>query len=70
MRGPLKGCEILRIPHYPYNRLTDGGEVVGLTHRSRSIPTETVFLLLSLVLVSVRELSNPQGVRLRYRVHH
>jgi hypothetical protein len=28
---------MLRIPHYLYNRLTDCGEVVSLTHRSRSL---------------------------------
>jgi hypothetical protein len=30
--GGLYGCEMLRILHYLDNRLTDGGEVVGLTH--------------------------------------
>jgi hypothetical protein len=34
-RGGLQGCDMLRIPHCLDNRLTDGGEVVSLTHRQR-----------------------------------
>jgi hypothetical protein len=29
--GPW-GCEMSRLPHFLDNRLTDGGEVVSLTH--------------------------------------
>jgi hypothetical protein len=32
-RGGLYDCEKLRIPHWLYNPLTDGDEVVSLTHR-------------------------------------
>jgi hypothetical protein len=32
-RGGLKGCETLRLPHFPDSRLTDDGEVVSLTRR-------------------------------------
>jgi hypothetical protein len=32
-RGDPEGCETLRLPHFLYNRLTDGGEVVSLTRR-------------------------------------
>jgi hypothetical protein len=35
-RGGLYGCEILRISHCLDIRLADGGDVVSLTHRSRS----------------------------------
>jgi hypothetical protein len=34
-RGGLYDWEILRIPSYPYNLHTDGGEVVGLTEERR-----------------------------------
>jgi hypothetical protein len=37
-RGGLWRFEILRIPHCLDNRLTDGGKVVSLKHRPRSIP--------------------------------
>jgi hypothetical protein len=30
------GCEMLRIPHFLQNQLTDGGEAVSLTCRPRS----------------------------------
>jgi hypothetical protein len=36
------GCEMLRISHCLDNRLTDGSEVVGLTHRQRSTPQITI----------------------------
>jgi hypothetical protein len=42
-RGSLQGCEMLRIPHCLDNRLTDGGKVVGLTHRPRSAPQKHYF---------------------------
>jgi hypothetical protein len=29
-RGGLQGCEMLKIPHYPYNRLTDS-EVISFS---------------------------------------
>jgi hypothetical protein len=32
-RGGPEGCERLRLPHFLDNRLTDGGEVVSITHR-------------------------------------
>jgi hypothetical protein len=41
-RGGLWGCEMLRIPHFPDSRFTDGGEV-SLTHRSRSSVSVTHF---------------------------
>jgi hypothetical protein len=37
-RGGLWGCEMLRIPHYLDNRLTDGGKVVSPTHRPHFTP--------------------------------
>jgi hypothetical protein len=37
-RGGLYGCEMLRIPHILYNRLTDGGKVVSPAHRPLSTP--------------------------------
>jgi hypothetical protein len=45
--GPLV-CETSRLPHFLDNRLTDGDEVVSLTHRA---PFTTGR---SLVLISVR----------------
>jgi hypothetical protein len=42
-RGGLHGCEMLRIPYCLYSRLTDGGEVVSLTHRPRSTPQKHNF---------------------------
>jgi hypothetical protein len=33
-RGGPWGCETSRLPHFLDNRLTDGGEVVSLKHRS------------------------------------
>jgi hypothetical protein len=32
-RGVPEGCEMSRLPHFLDNPLTDGGEVVRLTHR-------------------------------------
>jgi hypothetical protein len=40
--GP-KGCERLMLPHFLGSRLTDGGEVVSLTHRPPFIPKEILF---------------------------
>jgi hypothetical protein len=37
--GPW-GYETSRLPHFLHNRLTDGGEVVSLTHRSPFTPQE------------------------------
>jgi hypothetical protein len=48
---------MLKIPHCLDNRLTDGGEVVSLTHRSRSTPHKDVYL--SLAFISVRGRVNP-----------
>jgi hypothetical protein len=50
------GCEKLRIPHYLYNWLIVGGEVVSLTRRWHlTFPPDR-----SLALISV-SLSQPQG---------
>jgi hypothetical protein len=38
---------MLRIPHYLDSRLTDGGEVVSLTHRPRSTPQKHNFFSVS-----------------------
>jgi hypothetical protein len=32
-RGSPQGYETSRLPHFLGNRMTDGGEVVSLTHR-------------------------------------
>jgi hypothetical protein len=32
-RGGQDGCELLRLPQFPDNQLTDEGEVVSLTRR-------------------------------------
>jgi hypothetical protein len=37
-RGGPQVCETSKLPHYLYNRLTDGGEVVTLMRRSLFIP--------------------------------
>jgi hypothetical protein len=37
--GPY-GCETSRLPHFVHSRLTDGGEVVGLTHWPPFTPRE------------------------------
>jgi hypothetical protein len=42
-RRSLYGCEMLRIPYCLDNRLTDGGKVVSLTHRSRCTPQKHFF---------------------------
>jgi hypothetical protein len=39
-RGGPEGYETSRLPHFLDNRLTDGGEVSSLTHRSSFIPQE------------------------------
>jgi hypothetical protein len=39
----LQGCEIFRIPHCLDNRLTDDGEVIGLTRRPCSSPLRLFF---------------------------
>jgi hypothetical protein len=39
-RGDPYGCETSRLPHFLYNRLTDGGEVVILTPRPLFTPQE------------------------------
>jgi hypothetical protein len=41
--GGLYGIEMLRITHCLHNRLTDGGNVVSLTHRQRIIPDKHYF---------------------------
>jgi hypothetical protein len=56
----LIGLRDTRHPTFLDNLLTDGGEVVSLTHRRRALlPINIIFLLL--VLISVR-LSKPQGL--------
>jgi hypothetical protein len=37
-RGGPKGCDMLRLPHFLDNGLTDGGEAVGLTRRPPFTP--------------------------------
>jgi hypothetical protein len=37
-RGGPYGCETSRLPHFLYNRLTDGGEVVSFTRRPTFTP--------------------------------
>jgi hypothetical protein len=44
--GGLYGCEMLRALHCVDNRLTDGGEVVGLTHRPRPTLLKFYYFLL------------------------
>jgi hypothetical protein len=39
-RGGPWGCEMLRLPHFVNNRLTDGGKVVSLTRRTPFNPLE------------------------------
>jgi hypothetical protein len=51
-RGGLLDCEMLKIPHYADNRLTDSGEVESPKHLPRSSPRNMIFLLL--ILISVR----------------
>jgi hypothetical protein len=41
--GDLWSCEVLRIPHCLDNWLSDGGEVVSLTHRPRFSPSGNYF---------------------------
>jgi hypothetical protein len=36
--GGQKGREMSRLPHFLDNRLTDGGEIVSLTHRPPFMP--------------------------------
>jgi hypothetical protein len=43
-RRNLSGCEILRILHFLYNRLTDGGEVVSLARCPSRLLTNSVEL--------------------------
>jgi hypothetical protein len=38
--GGPQGCEMLRVPHYLDNRITDGGEVVSLTRRPPFTPQD------------------------------
>jgi hypothetical protein len=42
-RGGLQGCEMLRMPHCPDNRLTDGSQVVSLARRPRFTPQKHYF---------------------------
>jgi hypothetical protein len=51
--GGLLGCEMLRIPHYPDNRLIDGNKVVSPTHQPHFTPQKLFFLMFP-VLISVR----------------
>jgi hypothetical protein len=44
-RDSPQGCETSRLPHFLDNRLTDGGEVVSLTHRPPFTPGEDSWYL-------------------------
>jgi hypothetical protein len=44
-RGGPQGCETSRLPHFLYNRLTDGGEVVSLTRRPPYTPQNIPVLI-------------------------
>jgi hypothetical protein len=57
-RGGPQGCEMLRIPHCLDNPLTDGGEVLILTHRLRSTPQKH---FLPLVFIYVRAFVNSRA---------
>jgi hypothetical protein len=52
VRGGLKGCGTLTIPHCLDNRLTYGGKVVSLKRRQHITPQNIIFLFP--VLISVR----------------
>jgi hypothetical protein len=45
--GGLWGCEILRIPHCPDSRLTDGGKVVSPMHRPYFTPQKHYYFYVS-----------------------
>jgi hypothetical protein len=45
-RESLQVCETFEVPHFLDNRLTDGGEVVSLTHQPSYKPLEVAKLLL------------------------
>jgi hypothetical protein len=49
-RGGVQGCEVLRFPHCPENRFTDGGEVFSLAHRLRSTSQKHSYLWYSFML--------------------
>jgi hypothetical protein len=51
---------MLGIPHCLDNRLTDCGKVVSPTRRPSSTPQKLFFLLL--VLISVKDCANPNGL--------
>jgi hypothetical protein len=54
-----QGCEMLRIQHCLYNRLTDGGNI-SLAHLPLSTPQKHFFLFL--VLIYVRGRVNPRAL--------
>jgi hypothetical protein len=43
----LYSCEMLRIPHYLDNRLTDGGKVVSPTHPPHFTPQKHYYFYVS-----------------------
>jgi hypothetical protein len=59
-RGGLYSCDMLRIPHCLDNWLTDGGKVVGPTHRPRSTPQKQYFSASGIHFCY--KLSKPQGL--------
>jgi hypothetical protein len=51
--GGLRGYDMLRIPHYLDNRLTDGGKVVSPMHLPHFTP-QKIIIFMFLVLIPVR----------------
>jgi hypothetical protein len=59
-RGVLRGCGILRIPYSLHNHLTHGGDVVNLTHRSRSTSQKHFYFCLCYWSGGIRLIHNAQ----------
>jgi hypothetical protein len=61
-RGGSYGSETSKLPHFPDNRLTDGGEAVSLKRRPP-------FTLMKIpVFISVRDGVNPRAILLLERL--